>query len=151
MVKLRYKSLVVNFLIGVSGIVIGYCICSNLNAVPLLQSQNTRIAHGSYCIKGGLHHLLLYIDWRFICGRVTTSRGKKADIPAGHSLSESGDAPLLHLLFPANRHVMHSEERRRDTNEAEETAINAIKKHLQNRWITTMTRYQLLTFLAKRR
>ena len=53
MVKLRYKSLVVNFLIGVSGIVIGYCICSNLNAVPLLQSQNTRIAHEFYF---GLNH-----------------------------------------------------------------------------------------------
>lgn len=52
MVKLRYKSLVVNFLIGVSGIVIGYCICSNLNAVPLLQSQNTRIAHGKGFVKG---------------------------------------------------------------------------------------------------
>lgn len=48
MVKLRYKSLVVNFLIGVSGIAIGYCICSNLNAVPLLQSQNARIAHEFY-------------------------------------------------------------------------------------------------------
>lgn len=48
MVKLRYKSLAVNLLIGVSGIVIGYCICSNLNAVPLLQSQNARIAHEFY-------------------------------------------------------------------------------------------------------
>lgn len=56
MVKLRYKNLAVNLLIGVSGIVIGYYICSNLNAVPLLQSQNARIAHEFYF---GLNSLCL--------------------------------------------------------------------------------------------